>query len=136
MTFFILFNKEALEKVIILSCSNLFLVHENTMYTDIFIVRRDCFPKFSDICTCRKGNIFLVFIQKRCSFLCFRYSEKTRKCDIFGLRKCQKIPQNIVFSYIFTYLHHTKRCDFVQCIFCLFTNIKLNRVICLFMIIF
>ena len=106
MTFFILFNKEALEKVIILSCSNLFLVHENTMYTDIFIVRRDCFPKFSDICTCRKGNIFLVFIQKRCSFLCFRYSEikngNVTFSDYGNLRKSPKISPFRIFSRIYT----------------------------------
>ena len=105
MTFFILFNKEALEKMIISSCSNIFLVYENTNYTDIFIVRRDCFPKFSNISISRKGDIFLVFIQKRCSFICFRYSEKIRKCDIFGLRKCQKIPKIPsfrLFSRIYT----------------------------------
>ena len=62
MTFFILFNKEALEKMIISPCSKIFLVYENNNYTDIFIVRRDCFPKFSDIFISRKGNIFLVFI--------------------------------------------------------------------------
>ena len=106
MTFFILLNKEALEKVIILSCRNLFLVHENTMYTDIFIVRRDCFPKFSDICTCRKGNIFLVFIQKRCSFLCFRYSEikngNVTFSDYGNLRKSPKILPFRIFSRIYT----------------------------------
>ena len=106
MTFFILFSKEALEKMIISSCSNIFLVYQNTKYTDIFIVRRDCFPKFSDISISRKGDIFLVFIQKRCSFLCFRYSEikngNVTFSDYGNLRKSPKISHFRIFSRIYT----------------------------------
>ena len=72
------------------------------MYTDTFIMRRDCFPKFSDISISRKGGIFLAFIWKRLSFLCFRYSEKIRKCDISGLRKMSENPSKYC---LFVYLH-------------------------------
>ena len=100
MTFFILFNKETLEKMIISSYSNIFIVYENTMHADIFIVRRDCFQIFSDIFISRKGDIFLVFIQNRCSFICSRYGNVTFS-DYRNVRKSPKIWSFRIFSRIY-----------------------------------
>ena len=100
MTCFILFNKEALEKVIILSCSNIFLVHENTKYTDIFIVRRVCFPKFSS----RKDAHFFVFVTQKSN-------GNVTFSDYGNLRKSPKISSFRIFSRIYTIRKHVILCS-------------------------
>ena len=44
----------------------------------------------------------------------FSLLRKDKEMWQFRITEMSENTQNTVFSFIFTYLHHTKRCDFVQ----------------------
>ena len=104
MPFFIFFNQKALEKMIISSCNNIF-IYENTIYTDIFIVRRHCvFRNFRIFPFLEKAVFSLFSSRKDAHFFIFVTQKRYRNVvfsDYGNFRKFPKISSFCIFSRIF-----------------------------------
>ena len=106
MPFFILFNKEALEKMIISSCSNIFILYTEIPCILIFSLREEIvlgifqmFPFLEkaifSLFSSRKDAHFFVFVTRK------RYGNVTFS-DYGNVRKSPKIPSFRIFSRIYT----------------------------------
>ena len=106
MPFFILFNKEALEKMIISSCSNIFILYTKipcmlifSLWQEIVFQNFKIFPFLEkaifSLFSSRKDAHFFVFVTQK------RYGNVTF-LDYGNVRKSPKITSFRIFSRIYT----------------------------------
>ena len=109
MPFFIFFNQEALEKIIILSYNNIFSIRKYHVYWYFHYEKRLCFPKFLDISISRKGNKYFpcFHLEKMLIFL-FSLLRKDTEMWHFLITKMSENPQKY---HLFIYFHVFTPCE-------------------------
>ena len=101
MPFFIFFNQEALEKIIILSYNNIFSIRKYHVYWYFHYEKRLCFPKFLDISISRKGSKYFpcFHLEKMLIFLILLLRKDTEMWHFLITKMSENPPKYHLFVY-------------------------------------